>query len=124
MNKIIKIVTVSLAVLCGFSCAGIEQKKGKSKLSKMDKEFLKNQEDGIYAKFETNKGPCITVKTRWLMAFSGGILMGYGAMFARGCTSGQGLSGGAMLSVGSWAFLLAVFAGAYGVAYLLRRLWI
>lgn len=75
-------------------------------------------------KFETNKGPHITNKTRWLMAFCGGILMGYGARFARGCTSGQGLSGGAMLSVGSWAFLLAVFAGAYGVAYLLRRLWI
>ncbi len=75
-------------------------------------------------KFETNKGPHITIKTRWLMAFLGGILMGYGARFARGCTSGQGLSGGAMLSVGSWAFLLAVFAGAYGVAYLLRRLWI
>jgi len=72
---------------------------------------------------ETNKGPRITVKTRWVMAFLGGILMGYGARFARGCTSGQGLSGGAVLSVGSWAFLLAVFAGAYAVAYLLRRLW-
>lgn len=75
-------------------------------------------------KFETNKGPQITVKTRWLMAFLGGILMGYGARFARGCTSGQGLSGGALLSVGSWAFLLAVFVGAYALAYTLRRLWI
>jgi uncharacterized membrane protein YedE/YeeE len=74
-------------------------------------------------KFETNKGPHISSKTRWLMAFLGGILMGYGARFARGCTSGQGLSGGAVLSVGSWAFLLAVFAGAYAVAYTLRRLW-
>jgi uncharacterized membrane protein YedE/YeeE len=74
--------------------------------------------------FETNKGPRITNKTRWLMAFLGGILLGYGARFARGCTSGQGLSGGAVLSVGSWAFLLAVFAGAYAVSYLLRRLWI
>jgi uncharacterized membrane protein YedE/YeeE len=74
-------------------------------------------------RFETNKGPHITNKTRWLMAFLGGILMGYGARFARGCTSGQGLSGGAVLSVGSWAFLLAVFAGAYAVAYALRRLW-
>ncbi len=75
-------------------------------------------------KFETNKGPQITPKTRWLMAFLGGILMGYGARFARGCTSGQGLSGGAVLSVGSWAFLLAVFVGAYALAYTLRRLWI
>lgn len=60
MKKIINIVTVSLAVFCGFSCAGIEQKKDKNKLSKMDKEFLKNQEEGIYAKFETNKGTIIT----------------------------------------------------------------
>lgn len=75
-------------------------------------------------RFETNKGPQITVQTRWLMAFLGGILMGYGARFARGCTSGQGLSGGAVLSVGSWAFLLAVFVGAYALAYTLRRLWV
>lgn len=74
--------------------------------------------------FTTGKGPNITVRTRWIMAFLGGILMGYGARFARGCTSGQGLSGGAVLSVGSWAFLLAVFAGAYGVAYFFRKLWI
>jgi len=74
--------------------------------------------------FITNKGPRITNRTRWGMAFLGGILMGYGARFARGCTSGQGLSGGAVLSVGSWVFLLAVFAGAYAVAYALRKLWI
>ena len=73
--------------------------------------------------FETNKGPHISNKTRWMMAFCGGILMGYGARFARGCTSGQGLSGGAVLAVGSWAFLLAVFVGAYSLAYALRRLW-
>lgn len=75
-------------------------------------------------RFETNKGPRITSRARWLMAFLGGILMGYGARFARGCTSGQGLSGGAVLSVGSWAFLLAVFVGAYALAYTLRRLWV
>lgn len=74
--------------------------------------------------FTTGKGPRISVRTRWLMAFLGGIIMGYGARFARGCTSGQGLSGGTVLSVGSWVFLLAVFAGAYAVAYFFRRLWI
>jgi uncharacterized membrane protein YedE/YeeE len=74
-------------------------------------------------KFETVKGPQITTRTRWIMAFLGGTLMGYGARFARGCTSGQALSGGAVLSVGSWAFMLAVFAGAYALAYSVRRLW-
>lgn len=75
-------------------------------------------------KLETNKGPHISKFTRWSMAFLGGGFMGYGARFARGCTSGQALSGGAVLSVGSWAFMFAVFAGAYALAYFVRRLWL
>ncbi len=74
-------------------------------------------------KFVTNKGPNISVKTRWAMAFLGGGLMGFGARLARGCTSGQALSGGAVLSVGSWAFMFAVFGGGYALAYFVRRLW-
>jgi uncharacterized protein len=74
-------------------------------------------------KWETVKGPHISVRTRWFLAFAGGTLMGYGARFARGCTSGQALSGGAVLSVGSWAFMFAVFAGAYALAYFFRRAW-
>jgi uncharacterized membrane protein YedE/YeeE len=57
------------------------------------------------------------------MAFIGGALMGFGARYARGCTSGQALSGGAVLSVGSWAFMFAVFAGAYLLAYSVRKFW-
>jgi uncharacterized membrane protein YedE/YeeE len=72
---------------------------------------------------ETNKGPRISVRTRWVMAFAGGTIMGYGARFARGCTSGQALSGGAVLSAGSWAFMFAVFGGGYALAYFVRRLW-
>ncbi len=74
-------------------------------------------------KVETNKGPHISTKKRWLFAFIGGGIMGYGARFARGCTSGQALSGGAVLSVGSWLFMFAVFGGGYAVAYFVRRLW-
>jgi hypothetical protein len=74
-------------------------------------------------KVETGKGPRISVRTRWFMAFLGGAIMGYGARMARGCTSGQALSGGAVLSVGSWAFMFAVFGGAYALAYFVRKLW-
>jgi uncharacterized membrane protein YedE/YeeE len=74
-------------------------------------------------KVETNKGPNITKKQRWLFAFIGGSFMGYGARLARGCTSGQALSGGAVLSVGSWAFMFAVFGGAYALAYFVKKLW-
>ena len=78
---------------------------------------------GRRIKFETNKGPQIGNGTRWIMAFIGGALMGYGARLARGCTSGQALSGGAVMSVGSWAFMFAVFAGAYALAYFFRKFW-
>lgn len=75
-------------------------------------------------KVETNKGPRISVRSRWFYAFAGGTLMGYGARMARGCTSGQALSGGAVLSAGSWLFMFAVFGGAYMLAYFVRRLWL
>lgn len=74
-------------------------------------------------KVETNKGPNISKRRRWMMAFIGGGFMGYGARLARGCTSGQALSGGAVLSVGSWAFMFAVFTGAYALAYFVRKAW-
>jgi len=74
-------------------------------------------------KLETRKGPRISTGTRWALAFTGGVIMAYGARMARGCTSGQALSGGAVLSVGSWAFMFAMFASAYAVAWFFRRLW-
>jgi hypothetical protein len=70
------------------------------------------------------KGPRISVAGRFAFAFAGGIIMGFGAKLARGCTSGQALTGGALLGLGSWAFMLAVFGGAYAFAYFVRRQWI
>lgn len=78
---------------------------------------------GHRLKVETLKGPNIGVKARWLFAFVGGGLVGWGARMARGCTSGQALSGGAVLAVGSWAFMFSVFGGGYLLAYAVRRLW-
>lgn len=75
------------------------------------------------AKPEIRRGPNISNRTRLILAFAGGAIMGYGARLARGCTSGQALSGGATLSVGSWIFMFAVFGGAYALAYFLRRTW-
>ena len=47
------------------------------------------------------------------MAFLGGVIFLYGARMARGCTSGQALTGGATLSAGSWLVMFAIFGGAY-----------
>lgn len=72
---------------------------------------------------EVFKGPRISVTTRLIGALIGGVIMGYGARLARGCTSGQGLSGAAVGSLGSWAFLFAIFISAYLTAIVARRLW-
>jgi hypothetical protein len=72
---------------------------------------------------EVEKGPRISNRGRFALAFAGGALMGIGARIARGCTSGQALTGGALLSAGSWAFMMMVFAGAYGAAWMVRRQW-
>lgn len=72
---------------------------------------------------ETTRGPGVSRNMRLSTAAIGGALMGVGAVLARGCTSGQALSGGALLSVGSWAFMLCAFAAGYAFAPLARRLW-
>jgi len=69
------------------------------------------------------KGPRVSAATRLVLAFVGGSLMAVGAALGRGCTSGQALSGGALLNLGSWAFMLCVFGGAYAAALPFRRQW-
>ena len=70
------------------------------------------------------RGPRIGVRGRLIFALSGGIVMGIAARLSRGCTSGQALSGGALLSAGSWIFMMAVFAGGYAMAWFVRRQWL
>jgi uncharacterized protein len=72
---------------------------------------------------DTHRGPNLTVRKRLVFALLGGLLVGWATQLSRGCTSGQALSGGAILSAGSWAFMFSVFGGAYLVAYPFRRLW-
>lgn len=70
-----------------------------------------------------DKGPRVATGLRLGMAFAGGALMAVGAAFARGCTSGQALTGGSLLNLGSWVFMMMVFAGAYGLASVVRWQW-
>jgi uncharacterized protein len=72
---------------------------------------------------EVERGPRIDGRRRLALAFAGGAVMGLGAALARGCTSGLALTGGALLSVGSWVFMGAAFAGAYLMAPVLKRAW-
>jgi len=57
------------------------------------------------------------------LALAGGIIVGYASRLAQGCTSGQALTGGAMLLSGSLLFMCCVFAGGYATAWFVRRQW-
>ena len=70
------------------------------------------------------RGPRVTDNQRLVLAFVGGFIAAFGAKLAKGCTSGQALTGSSVLSVGSLMFLMAVFAAAYGVAYFVRKEWL
>jgi uncharacterized membrane protein YedE/YeeE len=74
-------------------------------------------------KLGIEKGPRATTAMRFVLAVAGGVLMGFAARLARGCTSGQALTGGAALSLGSWVFMMAVFTGGYLVAPFVKREW-
>lgn len=69
------------------------------------------------------RGARASVGLRLTLAVAGGVLVGFASRMGGGCTSGQALSGGAMLLAGSWAFMLAIFAGAFGAAWFVRKEW-
>ena len=75
-------------------------------------------------KWSVGKGPNVSVRSRMIFAFAGGAIMGYAARFANGCTSGQALTGGATLALGSWAFMIAVFVGGYLTFFFVRKQWL
>lgn len=60
---------------------------------------------------------------RLAFALCGGLLSGFGARLARGCTSGLGLSGGAPLAVAAFLFLIGFFVVGVVAGLLLRRIW-
>ena len=58
---------------------------------------------------------------RIIVALAGGILLGFGARWAGGCTSGHGISGSIQLSLASMITAACFFAGGIAVAMLLYR---
>lgn len=73
----------------------------------------------VPALFSSAFGSSIAV--RFASALAGGILMGIGARWAGGCTSGHGISGTLQLSVASWVAVLCFFAGGILAAFLIYR---
>lgn len=73
---------------------------------------------------EVARGPSIGVQARLWLALGGGMLSGFAARLARGCTSGQALTGASELAFGSWIFMFCIFGGAYATAYFFRKEWL
>jgi uncharacterized protein len=75
-------------------------------------------------KVKVEHSPGITSRKRLWLALGGGILFGFGSQIGRGCTSGSALSGMAVLSVGGFVTMMAIFGTAFAMAYFFRRNWI
>lgn len=56
---------------------------------------------------------------RFFAAFIGGTLLGIGARWSGGCTSGHGISGTSQLSVISWVAAICFFVGGIAAAFLI-----
>lgn len=70
------------------------------------------------------RGPRIGDGQRLGLAFAGGFIAAIGAKLAKGCTSGQALTGSAELDVSGLVFMGAVFVSAYAVAQFVRKEWL
>jgi len=56
---------------------------------------------------------------RWATAFSGGVILGIGARWADGCTSGHGISGTLQLVVSSWIAVICFLIGGILIAHII-----
>jgi uncharacterized membrane protein YedE/YeeE len=77
----------------------------------------------------------VWLPSRWVSAFGdsaglrvivaaiGGVLMGFGARWAGGCTSGHGISGSLQLSLSSWIAVICFFIGGVATAMLLFKVF-
>ncbi len=75
-------------------------------------------------KLKVEHSPKITSRKRLMLALGGGILFGFGSQLGRGCTSGSALSGMAVLSLGGFITMMAIFGTAFAMAYFFRKNWI
>jgi len=74
-------------------------------------------------RIQVERGAASSKSRRLVYACAGGVIVGFASRLAQGCTSGQALSGGALLLTGSLVFLVCLFASGYAMAWFVRRQW-
>lgn len=75
----------------------------------------------VPAMWDVHFGPSVLV--RLVFAFAGGVVMGLGARWAGGCTSGHGIGGTMQLAVSSWIATLCFFIGGVVFAMIMYGVW-
>jgi uncharacterized protein len=75
-------------------------------------------------KLKVEHSPKITSRRRLIFALLGGLIFGFGSQLAKGCTSGAALSGMAVLSLGGYITMIAIFGTAFVAAWIFRKNWI
>ncbi len=74
-------------------------------------------------RIQVERGHSSSASRRLAFALAGGVIVGFASRLAQGCTSGQALSGGALLLTGSLVFMVCLFASGYATAWFVRRQW-
>jgi len=78
------------------------------------------QIEAVPSVWDDRFGPDVTV--RLISALFGGMIVGFGARLAGGCTSGHGISGTPQLALSSWVALVCFFLGGVITAMALFKL--
>ena len=75
-------------------------------------------------KFKLEKSPKISKNKRVWAALIGGVLMGIGSQFGRGCASGAAMGGMAAMSLSGYIVMMSMFGTAFLVAFFVKKLWL
>ena len=75
------------------------------------------------ARVKLERGAGASRGLRVALALIGGVPVGFASRLGNAGTSGQALTGGALLLTGSLVFMVCIFAGGYAAARFVRRQW-
>ncbi|MBN2682800.1 MAG: YeeE/YedE family protein [Bacteroidales bacterium] len=74
--------------------------------------------------WKVERSPKISRRKRLIFAVIGGMLFGFGAQLAKGCTSGAALSGMATLALSGFVAMVGIFGTAFMLSFLFKKLWV